>query len=73
MKAALIDNQGTVLNVIVWGDNCVAPPDTMAFVVEDDFMVAPRWTLADGEFAPPAPPIEEALEPIEALVLSTEE
>lgn len=73
MKAALIDNQGTVLNVIVWGDNCVAPADTMAFVVEDDFMVAPGWTLADGEFAPPAPPVEEAPEPIEALVLSTEE
>jgi hypothetical protein len=45
----------------------------MAFVVEDDFMVAPGWTLADGEFAPPAPPVEEAPEPIEALALSTEE
>lgn len=73
MKAALIDNQGTVLNVIVWGDNCAAPPDTLAFVVEDDFMVAPGWTLADGEFAPPAPPVEEAPEPVEALALSTEE
>ena len=73
MKAALIDNQATVLNVIVWGDNCAAPPDTLAFVVEDDFMVAPGWTLANGEFAPPAPPVEAAPEPIEALALSTEE
>jgi hypothetical protein len=73
MKAALIDNQGTVINVIVWGDNCAAPPDTLAFVVEDDFMVAPGWTLADGEFTPPAPPVEAAPEPVEALALSTEE
>jgi hypothetical protein len=72
MKAALIDNQGTVLNVIVWGDNCVAPPGTMAFVVEDDFMVAPGWTLADGEFAPPVAPVEETPEPVEALVIAVE-
>lgn len=73
MKAALIDNQGTVLNVIVWDDSCTAPLGTMAFVMEDDFMVAPGWTLADGEFAPPVPPVEEALPSVETLPPSTEE
>jgi hypothetical protein len=60
MKAALVIDAGFVANVIVWDDSCIAPDGTVAHVVEDDVMVAPGWTYADGTFiAPPEPkPLE---------------
>jgi hypothetical protein len=45
MKAALIDNQNNVNNVIVWDDTCTAPKGTVVVVVADDVAVAPGWTL----------------------------
>jgi hypothetical protein len=56
MKAALIDNQNNVNNVIVWDDTCTAPNGTVAVVVEDDVSVAPGWTYANGTFTPPPKP-----------------
>ena len=56
MKAALIDNQNNVVNVIVWDDTCAAPQGTFAFVVENDVAVAPGWTFANGQFIPPPEP-----------------
>jgi hypothetical protein len=56
MKAALIDNQNSVSNVIVWDDTCTAPKGTVAVVVEDDVAVAPGWTYANGTFTPPPEP-----------------
>ena len=58
MKAALIDNQNNVSNVIVWDDTCVAPKGTVVVVVADDVAVAPGWTYANGTFtSPPEPPL----------------
>jgi hypothetical protein len=60
MKAALINNQNSVVNVIVWDSTCTAPSGTVAVVVEQDAAVAPGYTYANGTFtpppAPPAPP-----------------
>jgi hypothetical protein len=56
MKAALIDNQNNVNNVIVWDDTCTAPKGTVAVVVADDVAVAPGWTYANGTFTPPPEP-----------------
>jgi hypothetical protein len=55
MKAALIDNQNNVSNVIVWDDTCTAPKGTVVVVVADDVAVAPGWTYANGTFTPPPP------------------
>jgi hypothetical protein len=51
MKAAIINANNEVLNVIVWDDSCTAPPDTFAFVIEDDVMVEPGWVFQDGSFS----------------------
>ena len=56
MKAALINSENNVVNVIVWDDTCTAPSGTFAFVVEDGVAVAPGWDFADGEFIPPPEP-----------------
>jgi hypothetical protein len=56
MKAALIDNQNNVNNVIVWDDTCTAPKGTVVVVVADDVAVAPGWTYANGTFTPPPEP-----------------
>jgi hypothetical protein len=55
MKAALIDNQNNVNNVIVWDDTCTAPKGTVVVVVADDVAVAPGWTYANGTFIAPEP------------------
>lgn len=51
MKAAIINANNEVLNVIVWDDSCTAPPDAFAFVIEDDVMVEPGWVFEDGSFS----------------------
>lgn len=71
MKAALIDNQKNVINVIVWDDTCTAPKGTVAVVVEDDVAVAPGWTYADGLFIAPEP--EPMPEPEPVPMLTTEQ
>lgn len=53
MKAALIDQDGKVVNVIVWDDTCTAPSDVLTFVIEDEVMAAPGWNFVDGHFIPP--------------------
>jgi len=57
MKAALIDNQNKVLNVIVWDDTCSPPEGTTAIVLEDDVRVAPEWVFDNvkNRFIPPQP------------------
>jgi hypothetical protein len=56
MKAALINNQNTVVNVIFWDNTCTAPSGTVAVVIEQSVAVAPGYTYANGTFtAPPAP------------------
>ena len=61
MKAALIDNNSNVINVIVWDDTCTAPDGTVAVAVENNVSVSPGWSYIDGEFVNPVP--EEVLEP----------
>jgi hypothetical protein len=71
MKAALIDNQNNVNNVIVWDDTCTAPKGTVVVVVADDVAVAPGWTYANGTFIAPEP--EPRPEPEPVPVLTTEQ
>jgi hypothetical protein len=71
MKAALIDNQNNVSNVIVWDDTCTAPKGTVVVVVADDVAVAPSWTYANGTFIAPEP--EPRPEPEPVPVLTTEQ
>lgn len=63
MKAALIDNQGNVVNVIVWDDTCTAPEGTTPLVLDDDAPVSPGWIYADDTLAPPPPALEPDPEP----------
>lgn len=56
MKAALINSQNTVVNVIAWDNTCTAPHGTVAVVVEDDNAVAPGWTHSAGTLTPPPGP-----------------
>lgn len=57
MKAALIDNQNNVINVIVWDDTCTAPEGTTALVLEDNVRVQPEWIFDanNNRFIPPQP------------------
>ena len=71
MKAALIDNQNNVSNVIVWDDTCTAPKGTVVVVVADDVAVAPGCTYANGTFIAPEP--EPRPEPEPVPVLTTEQ
>lgn len=43
MKAALVDSENRVVNVIMWDSTCQAPEGTTAIVLEDTFPVAPGW------------------------------
>jgi len=63
MKAALVDDNGIVVNVIVWDDACVAPNGITAVVVNDDLRVSVGWIYNGGQdFADPNPPA--AVEPL---------
>jgi hypothetical protein len=57
MKAALIDNQNNVINVIVWDDTCIAPEGTTALVLEDNVRVQPEWIFDanNNRFIPSQP------------------
>jgi hypothetical protein len=61
MKAALVNAQNVVENVIVWDETCVAPDGVQAIVLEDDAPVSIGWKYQNNTFAdltppPPAPP-----------------
>ena len=71
MKAALINSENNVVNVIAWDDTCVAPHGTVAVVVDDDVAVAPGWTYVDSVFIAPEP--EPTPDPEPAPVLTTEQ
>lgn len=59
MKAALIDNNNNVVNVIVWDDTCIAPEGLTAVVLEDNYPVQPNFIKnEDGTFYNPNPPQE---------------
>jgi len=57
MKAALIDNQNNVINVIVWDDTCIAPEGTTALALEDNVRVQPEWIfdVDNDRFIPSQP------------------
>ena len=57
MKAALIDDQNNVINVIVWDNTCKEPEGTTAIILEDNVIVAPKWTFDEinNRFIPPQP------------------
>jgi hypothetical protein len=59
MKAALVDANDIVVNVIVWDETCVAPDGTAAVILDDDFHVSVGW-IYNGEqsFVDPNPPIQ---------------
>lgn len=50
MKAALVNEQGIVENVVVWDDTCTAPNGLSAVVVDDDAVVSVGWAYANGQF-----------------------
>lgn len=61
MKAALVNAQNIVENVIVWDETCVAPAGVQAIVLEDDAPVSIGWKYQNNEFidltpSPPPPP-----------------
>lgn len=56
MKAALVDNTNTVVNVIVWDNTCTAPPGLQAIVVDNSVAVAPGWTWNGSIFINPDDP-----------------
>lgn len=57
MKAALIDDQNNVLNVIVWDNTCSVPKGTNAIILEDNAVVEPKWVFDtnNDRFIPPQP------------------
>jgi hypothetical protein len=60
MKAALINAQGVVDNIIVWDESCSVPDGVTRVVVDDDYHVSVGYTYKqDGTFdAPPVVQIE---------------
>jgi hypothetical protein len=61
MKAALVNAQNIVENVIVWDETCVAPDGVQAIVLEDGAPVSIGWKYQNNTFVdltppPPAPP-----------------
>lgn len=63
MKAALIDNENNVVNVIVWDDTCTAPEGTTAIILDRSFPVSPGWVWIEGTtFEDPNPPVEEEID-----------
>jgi hypothetical protein len=61
MKAALVNDQNIVENLIVWDETCVVPDGVQVIVLEDDAPVSIGWKHQSGQFidmtpAPPAPP-----------------
>lgn len=56
MKAALVDNTNTVVNVVVWADGDTAPAGLTAITVAPGVRVAPGWTWDGTDFVDPTPP-----------------
>lgn len=50
MKAALVNAQGIVENVIVWDETCVVPDGLFAIELPDSSVVSIGWTHANGSF-----------------------
>jgi hypothetical protein len=55
MKAALINNSGTVENIVVWDDTCVAPNALTAIVLDDTAIVNIGWVYNGSSFIDPNP------------------
>lgn len=74
MRAALIDQTGTVTNLIVVPAD-YTPPEGIAAVIEPPEDVAIGWTFTAGTWtpppAPPAPSLEEELQRARAAMIVT--
>ena len=57
MKAALVNAQGDVENIIVWDNTCVAPIGLSVVVLSPEENVSPSWTYSNGIFTDPNPSI----------------
>lgn len=84
MKAAIINSENIVVNIIVWDDTCEAPEGTTAIILEKNISVSPGWVWIEGTTfenlnPPPEPEPEPEPEPLttqqklEAAGLSIEE
>lgn len=68
MKAAIVDNNNIVVNIIVWDETCKVPEDMTAIVLSDDFHISVGWIYGgDQSFIDPNPPV--AIEPPPALTI----
>jgi hypothetical protein len=56
MKAALVNDQNIVENIIVWDETCVAPDGVQVIVLEDDAPVPIGWKHQSGQFIDMTPP-----------------
>lgn len=56
MKAALINSDNIVENVIVWDETCTAPEKTTPIILTDDIIVSPNWKwVSEKTFINPNP------------------
>jgi hypothetical protein len=59
MKAAIVDSNNTVVNIIVWDETCVAPDGAACVVLPDDFHVSIGWVYnGEQSFTDPNPPAQ---------------
>jgi hypothetical protein len=63
MKAALVNAQNIVENVIVWDETCVAPDGVQAIVLEDLVPVSIGWKYQNNEFIDLTPPPPQPTKP----------
>jgi len=55
-KAALVDSNLTVVNVVVWDDSCIPPDGLTVVTLAPDLLVSPGWmSRSDGTFYDPNP------------------
>ena len=70
MKAALVDSNNIVVNIIVWDETCVSPEGVTVVVLPDDFLISTGWIYNGGQSftdlnppaaiePPPAPTLQE--------------
>lgn len=66
MKAALINSNGLVENIVMWDDQSIAPQGLDAIVLDDDVSVSIGFVHEGAEIfrdPVPMPPAEETLSP----------
>jgi hypothetical protein len=64
MKAALVDSNNIVMNIIVWDESCVAPEGVTAVILPDNFLISTGWIYNNEQsFTDPNPPVAIELPP----------